>query len=202
MGIIIPYPRELISAIAAIISSVLFINYCTIVSVKKLNDQFMLKYCWLFNKNIDTINNMHNGNTLIKIGVYGAIFDNEKNLLILKRASHDSHPGIWEIPGGALNFNEDLNQGVQREVYEETGLSVNALLPFAAYSEISTKGYQVIRIAYLCKLLNDSHLVKLSSEHDEYQWIDLEKIASINRSNFLDCVLNVFKNYPQILDIH
>jgi len=60
----------------------------------------------------------------------------------------------------------------------------------------------VIRIAYLCKLLNDSHLVKLSSEHDEYQWIDLEKIASINRSNFLDCVLNVFKNYPQILDIH
>ncbi|GIW61302.1 MAG: DNA mismatch repair protein MutT [Patescibacteria group bacterium] len=145
---------------------------------------------------------MHNGNTPIKIGVYGAILDKEKNLLILKRASHDSHPGIWEIPGGALNFNEDLDQGVQREVYEETGLSVNALFPFAAYSEISTKGYQVIRIAYLCKLLNDKHSVSLSSEHDEYQWVNLEQVTRINRSNFLNHVLGVLKTYPQILDIH
>lgn len=142
---------------------------------------------------------MHNGNTLIKIGVYGAIFDQEKNLLILKRASHDSQPGIWEIPGGALDYNEDLAKGVQREVYEETGLSVNALFPFAAHSGISTKGHRVMRIAYLCKLLTDSHSVNLSSDHDEYQWVNLEKITLLNRSTFLDHVLSILKTYPQIL---
>ncbi len=145
---------------------------------------------------------MHNENTLVKIGVYGAIFNKEKNLLIVRRALHDSQPGIWEIPGGALDYNEDLDQGVKREVYEETGLSVRVLFPFAAQSGTSTKGYQVIRIAYLCELLNDSQTVHLSRDHDEYKWVNLEEINSFNRSNFLDHVLRVIRLYPQILDLH
>lgn len=54
------------------------------------------------------------------VSVAGIVIDNE-NVLIIQRADN----GAWEPPGGVLERGETYAQGVQREVFEETGLTVD-----------------------------------------------------------------------------
>lgn len=47
------------------------------------------------------------------------------HLLILQRASHDSMPNKWELPGGAVDAtDETVLHGAARELFEEAGLRV------------------------------------------------------------------------------
>lgn len=53
------------------------------------------------------------------VSVAGIIIEDDRVLLIQRR--DNSH---WEPPGGVLELNETFEQGVIREVHEETGLRV------------------------------------------------------------------------------
>jgi 8-oxo-dGTP diphosphatase len=59
------------------------------------------------------------------VGVGGVVIDNGCALLI-RRASEPLR-GQWSIPGGMLELGETLEQGVARELLEETGLQVRVL---------------------------------------------------------------------------
>ena len=56
------------------------------------------------------------------VGVGGVVIDDARTLLI-RRGSHPLK-GEWSIPGGLLEVGETLEQGVARELLEETGLEV------------------------------------------------------------------------------
>ena len=59
-----------------------------------------------------------------------AIVERDGALLLVKRAAHLSEGGKWALPGGFLDRDERLAQGVLRELQEETGWTgeVRALL--------------------------------------------------------------------------
>jgi 8-oxo-dGTP diphosphatase len=59
------------------------------------------------------------------VGVGGVVIDNGRALLI-RRASEPLR-GEWSIPGGMLELGETLEEGVARELLEETGLQVRVL---------------------------------------------------------------------------
>jgi len=59
------------------------------------------------------------------VGVGGVIIDDGRALLI--RRGSEPLRGEWSIPGGALELGETLEEGVAREMLEETGLEVNVL---------------------------------------------------------------------------
>lgn len=59
------------------------------------------------------------------VGVGGVIFLDGKVVLV-KRGNEPGY-GQWSIPGGAVNLGETIEEAVKREVYEETGLDVEAL---------------------------------------------------------------------------
>jgi len=56
------------------------------------------------------------------IGVGGVIIDNHRALLI--RRGSEPLLGEWSIPGGTLELGETLEEGVARELLEETGVRV------------------------------------------------------------------------------
>jgi 8-oxo-dGTP diphosphatase len=56
------------------------------------------------------------------VGVGGVVIREERALLI--RQGHPPLEGGWSIPGGTLELGESLEQGVRREIEEETGLRV------------------------------------------------------------------------------
>jgi ADP-ribose pyrophosphatase YjhB (NUDIX family) len=59
------------------------------------------------------------------VGVGGVIIDQDRALLI--RRGSEPLRGQWSIPGGTLELGESLQQGVAREMREETGLDVRVL---------------------------------------------------------------------------
>ena len=59
------------------------------------------------------------------VGVGGVVIENGSALLI--RRGSEPLLGQWSIPGGTLELGESLQQGVARELREETGLEVSVL---------------------------------------------------------------------------
>ncbi len=59
------------------------------------------------------------------VGVGGVIIEDGRALLI--RRGSEPLLGQWSIPGGTLELGESLQQGVARELLEETGIEVRVL---------------------------------------------------------------------------
>jgi 8-oxo-dGTP diphosphatase len=59
------------------------------------------------------------------VGVGGVVIENGRALLI--RRGSEPLRGEWSIPGGTLELGETLQEGVARELLEETGLDVHVL---------------------------------------------------------------------------
>jgi 8-oxo-dGTP diphosphatase len=60
------------------------------------------------------------------IGVGGVIVDGHCRTVLIRRGSEPLR-GEWSIPGGTLELGETLEQGIIREMREETGLEVRVL---------------------------------------------------------------------------
>ena len=59
------------------------------------------------------------------VGIGGVLIDRGRTLLI--RRGSEPLRGEWSIPGGTLEIGESLQQGVARELLEETGIEVRVL---------------------------------------------------------------------------
>jgi 8-oxo-dGTP diphosphatase len=59
------------------------------------------------------------------VGIGGVVIENGRALLIRRGA--EPLRGQWSIPGGTLELGESLQEGVARELLEETGLHVKVL---------------------------------------------------------------------------
>ena len=97
------------------------------------------------------------------VGVGGVVIEDGRALLI-KRGS-EPLLGQWSIPGGTLELGESLQDGVARELLEETGLEVQVLDMIEAFDRIfldpaapnagdrSRPKYHFVIVDYLCERL-------------------------------------------------
>lgn len=81
--------------------------------------------------------------------------------------------GLWEIPGGKLDYGESLADAIRREVAEETSLKVSVGRPIGTWHAVRGK-YWVTGVTFDCAYLGGE--VTLSDEHSEYAWVPLEEI--------------------------
>ena len=77
----------------------------------------------------------------VKIFVSVAIRDGA-NVLLVQEGKRESL-GLWNLPGGHLEFGETLQSGAAREVKEETGLEVSLSGLIGAYTWIRVEEEQV-----------------------------------------------------------
>jgi 8-oxo-dGTP diphosphatase len=68
------------------------------------------------------------------VGVGGVVIENGRALLI--RRGSEPLRGEWSIPGGTLELGESLQEGVVRELREETGLDVRVLEVIEVFDRI------------------------------------------------------------------
>ncbi|WP_433742247.1 NUDIX hydrolase [Falsibacillus pallidus] len=105
----------------------------------------------------------------IVVAVKGIII-HEGKFLIVQRSLHDSGGGTWEFPGGKLDFGEQLEMALAREIQEETGLAVRVKHILYATSFFTHAHRQVVINTYLCTA--DHRDVMLSFEHSDHRWVD------------------------------
>ena len=100
---------------------------------------------------------------------------------MLRRASNESFlPGRYDLPGGGLEPSELPEDGIIREVNEETGLSASVvrILHVRPYGAGPSSDDAVL-IVFLLKLSDEDAQVRLSEEHDEYRWIERSELDGV-----------------------
>ncbi len=78
----------------------------------------------------------------------GAVVIHRNRLLLVKR-KHDPNRGKWAIPGGSVELGETLQEAVEREIKEETGLRVKAGEPIYVFDYIERDEGKGIRFHYV-----------------------------------------------------
>jgi len=105
-------------------------------------------------------------------------------VLVLRRSATADRAGFWELPGGHVEPGESAEQAAARECREETGLKLDNL-KFHHTSAYDYQGQPRLSIAFSV----DSHSpkVKLSSEHDTFDWVNHSNYSNKNfEKNYLD----------------
>lgn len=133
-------------------------------------------------------------NILFQIRLTGILIEDNKILLVKQ---HISPERFWSLPGGRLEHGETLEEGIIREMFEETGLNV-----------------RVIKLAYICDkpdatppLLHISFLLertggKISLPTNEYDKNPIYDVRMVNIGDlplygFSEKFTNIVKaNFP------
>lgn len=66
------------------------------------------------------------------LGIYGLIVIGDAVVLIQK--GRGPYRGMWDLPGGGIEFGESPKEALEREIREETALSVLSATPLDALS--------------------------------------------------------------------
>jgi NADH pyrophosphatase NudC (nudix superfamily) len=105
---------------------------------------------------------------------------NEKGELLVERRKNNPAKGTLDLPGGFADMNETVEEGLIREVMEETGLEVTEATYM--FSKPNTYHYSGVDIPTLdmffrCKVKDDNK-VKANDDAAECMWIPLEEIET------------------------
>lgn len=120
-------------------------------------------------------------------------------VLILREAEayvDGANIGKYDFPGGRLEPGEHYSDALEREVLEETGLSIKIGIPITVREwrpTVRGEEWQVVAMFFLCHATSSD--VRLSKDHDVYEWInprEYEKYSLISN------LKSVFEEYLKI----
>lgn len=108
-----------------------------------------------------------------------ALIVNEKNELLTVRRGKEPAKGTRDLPGGFVDMDETGEQGVAREVLEETGLIVNRSEFLFSYSNLYKYSGMIIHtldMFFRC-YVDDMSAVHAMDDAAGYEWIPLDAIV-------------------------
>ncbi|MFH1643576.1 MAG: NUDIX domain-containing protein [bacterium] len=122
-----------------------------------------------------------------KTNIAALIIDASGKLLLIKRSSlEDSMPNVWELPSGGIEKNENILTSLQREVMEETGLTINDIENKAMLVDLEKYSFEtrtgntknVTEHTYKIVLNMTSPIIVLSKEHSDFVWSDKKDVKT------------------------
>ena len=109
--------------------------------------------------------------------VEAMIKDKGGKILLLKRSSKNRYyVNKWQLPGGKVEFGEDLQKAIRREIKEETGrIAIKPKLErvFSVKEKHNIHTSEVTLLLYSAEIRGE---IKLSKDHSEYRYIALKDI--------------------------
>ncbi len=123
------------------------------------------------------------------VGVSGLVRDGEGRVLLLKHTYRGNRP--WGLPGGGLRPGESLEECLQRETLEETGMRVEAV---AMLSGAAHYDQRLVDVIYVCKLLPGESLAQFKpnaevSEAHFFHMDDLPEAISRGQQRLIKIAL-------------
>jgi len=121
--------------------------------------------------------------TRIMVGVGAVIEDGKGRILLVKHVPERGGfwQGKWICPGGELELGETIEEGIKREVREETQLEIDLVKPLHPFDRIVRSddrvSLHVIYIDYLARLTGGQ--LEPGSDVGEAIWVEKERIPQI-----------------------
>jgi 8-oxo-dGTP pyrophosphatase MutT (NUDIX family) len=116
---------------------------------------------------------LRDGIERICVGV--VVRDTSGRVLMIRRATHDAVPGLWEYPGGGREDGEAVPARAARELAGKTGL-IGLDLEYARHLDFTSQRGVRARQFVFTTVVPDGTPVLLSPDHDSHQWADADRL--------------------------
>lgn len=104
----------------------------------------------------------------------GIFYTNGSKVLLLKRAEKGDENGTWGLPGGKVEDGETFIDAARRESKEECGKIIGQ-----RFEDLEEIDGQHIWKTFFFKI-DKPFDCKLSDEHNDWKWFDINKLENAN----------------------
>ncbi len=134
---------------------------------------------------------MKRGVDFIGVGVGAILVDlNGKIFLSRRGMSSKNERGLWEFPGGAVEFGEKLADALRREMSEEYGIEIEVgeLLDVVDHILLD-EGQHWVSPTFICKISKGEPQILEPQKCSEIGWFEInnvpENLSVITQQNLL-----------------
>ena len=114
---------------------------------------------------------MNNKDYPVHIVAVGGLVTNAKGQVLMIKSPRY---GDWEFPGGQVEERETLTHALEREVFEETGITVKVKSLVGIYS--NTREPSIVMMDFICEYFSGEP--KISAESSQVEWVNRDEVLS------------------------
>lgn len=124
---------------------------------------------------------MEPGIDYIGVGVGAVIVNDDGKVFLAKRGKKArNEQGTWKIPGGAVEFGEQLEEALRREIKEEHDIDIEIIkLLNVSNHIISEEKQHWVAPIFLCKITQGTPKIMEPDKCEEIGWFNLEEIQEL-----------------------
>lgn len=127
------------------------------------------------------------------VSVAAAIVNAHGQVLAVRRRDN----GHWEPPGGVLELDEGVEEGLIREVYEETGVHVRQPRLTGLYKNMP-RG--IVALVFRCDTWDGT--ATPTPEAREVRWLDTGEINTLMSEAYAIRILDALSDGPPVVRTH
>ena len=127
------------------------------------------------------------------VSVAAAVIDGEGRALAVQRRDNNK----WEPPGGVLELGETIPEGLAREVFEETGLTVEPESVSGVYKNMK---HGIVAIVFRCHVTGGQ--LRESDETQGFAWLRPDEIKQRMTEVFAVRILDAYEPHGPIVRSH
>jgi 8-oxo-dGTP diphosphatase len=123
----------------------------------------------------------------------GCFIEYQDSILLLHRQDYKPQGNTWGLPSGKVEKGESINEGILREIKEETGLDLalnsisNVLEVYVRYNE-----YDFLYDIFYSKVEILPEVIINKKEHKAYKWIKPKDALKMNLIEDLDACIKLY----------
>lgn len=122
------------------------------------------------------------------VSVAGVVLDDSDRVLVIRRRDN----GHWEAPGGVLELDESFEDGVRREIAEESGVIVEVERLTGVYKNIT---HGVVALVFRCRPLTMN--ATTTDEASAVRWMTRDEVREHLDPAYAIRVLDAFEQQAQ-----
>lgn len=129
-------------------------------------------------RNTQGVKHVRVGVDCIGVGVGAVIVNEQGQVFLAKRGKNSGNErGLWEFPGGAVDFGETLRDAIVREIREEYGITiaVEDLLTVTDHI-LPEEGQHWVSPSFVCRIVSGTPVIAEPDKCEAIGWFDLDNM--------------------------